>query len=69
MTPEAKVRIAEWQAHVADGSITNEELREAIAYLRALRANGSAPKAAKPKVAKSNAASDGADEALKSLGI
>lgn len=42
ISPELQAKIAEWRRKVADGTITDEELREAIRHIRQDRVAASA---------------------------
>jgi hypothetical protein len=52
MTPELLNRISQWRTKAADGSITKEELKEAIVALRESRVTAMAQPTSRPRGAK-----------------
>ena len=65
MTPETQARIQELRAKSAAGTITTEELREAITVLR--QARGAAPQATAGTKARAKAAKPNSDDLLSEL--
>lgn len=63
ITPETQSKIAEWRRKVADGSITTEELKEAVRYLRQDRVAA----AQTSKIARTKKAPVNGDDLLKGL--
>ena len=66
VSPELSAKIASWRMKVADGTITQEELKEAIAHLRAGRLTA-AQAATKSKIAKARVAAPSAESLLGEL--
>lgn len=67
MTPELQAKMAEWRAASIAGTITTEQLREAVATMRAAR--GAAPQATSGTRARKSAAAakPNGDDLLKEL--
>ena len=64
MTPEVQAKIAVWRAEAAAGTLTIEQMKEAIEFVRAgRRTAASSPGSKKPK-----ATAPSADEMLGELG-
>jgi hypothetical protein len=68
-SPELQSKIAIWRAKAAEGTLTQEEMREAIAALRGDRkAAQNASESSTKRVAKAKAAIPDADSLLDELG-
>lgn len=68
MSPELQSKITLWRARAANGTLTQEEMREAIAALRADRI-GAAIASDKSKRAKAKAEIPDAGDLLKEMGL
>jgi len=68
MTPELQSKITMWRAKAADGTITLEEMKEAVAALREGRRTA-AVSPERARTAKAKAAIPNADDMLAELGI
>lgn len=67
MNDDTKLRIAEWRAKCANGTMTQEEYREVIATLRAGRAGVTQPKAGSRARKSTAAAKPDGDDLLSEL--
>lgn len=68
MSPELQSKITLWRARAANGTLTQDEMREAIAALRADRI-GAAIASDKSKRAKAKAEIPDAGDLLKEMGL
>lgn len=70
MTPETLSRINMWRAKCVDGTITPDELQQAMAALRGERkASAVATSSSKARVTKAKAVIPSADDLLKEMGM
>lgn len=67
-SPEAMTKIADWRQKARDGTLTRDEMREAISFLRAER-TAIPPSTAKPRTSAAKAPAKSADDLLGELGL
>jgi hypothetical protein len=70
-SPELQAKIASWRAKAIDGTITQDEMREAIALMRQGRVGAAiaSEKSAASRVVKAKAVVPSAEDMLKELGL
>jgi hypothetical protein len=70
-SPELQAKIASWRAKAVDGTITKEEMQEAILLMRQDRRGAAiaSEKSAATKVTKAKAVIPSAEDMLKELGF
>lgn len=68
MTPELQSKMILWRSKAVDGTLSQEELKEAMAALRGVRRSAAASTTA-AKAKKAKAAIPSADDLLKEMGM